>query len=92
MLNNIEYNFLPGRSVAYRKEQFSSCTGLPVELIVRDKRFTMDEITSVCKSVGFSIIEAKYTNASDWNKSYAPTSSRAKEILLICQKPNEGVL
>ncbi len=34
----------------------------------------------------------KYTNASDWNKNYDPTSSRAKEILLICQKPNEGVL
>lgn len=76
----------------YRKEQFFSCTGLPVELIVRDKRFTMDEITSMCKSVGFSIIEAKYTNASDWNKSHPPTSSRAKEILLICQKPEEEIL
>lgn len=76
----------------YRKEQFSSCTGLPIELIVRDKRFTMDEITSMCKSVGFSIIEAKYTNASDWNESHSPTSSRAKEILLICQKTNEEIL
>lgn len=76
----------------YRKEQFSSSTGLPIELIVRDRRFTMDEIISLCKSVGFSIVEAKYTNASDWNKSYAATSSRAKEILLICQKPKEEIL
>ena len=76
----------------YRKEQFSSSTGLPIELIVRDRRFTMDEIISLCKSVGFSIVEAKYTNASDWNKSYDATSSRAKEILLICQKPKEEIL
>ena len=76
----------------YRKEQFSSSTGLPIKLIVRDRRFTMDEIISLCKSVGFSIVEAKYTNASDWNKSYAATSSRAKEILLICQKPKEEIL
>lgn len=76
----------------YRKEQFFSCTGLPVELIVRDRRFTMEEITSMCKSVGFSIIEAKYTNASGWNTSYSPTSSRAKEILIICQKPKEEIL
>lgn len=75
--------------LVYRKEQFSSCTGLPIELIVRDRRFTMNEIISMCKSVGFSIIETKYTNASDWNKSYSPTSPRAKEILLICQKPKQ---
>ena len=76
--------------LVYRKEQFSSSTGLPIELIVRDKRFTMNEIVSLCKSVGFSIVETKYTNASDWNKSYTATSPRAKEILLICQKPKKG--
>lgn len=76
--------------LVYRKEQFSSSTGLHIELIVRDKRFTMNEIVSLCKSVGFSIVETKYTNASDWNKSYTATSPRAKEILLICQKPKKG--
>lgn len=70
----------------YRKEQFTSCTGLPVELIVRDKRYSMNEIVDLCKSVGFSIIETKYTNATNWNKGYSATNSRAKEILLICKK------
>lgn len=70
----------------YRKEQFSSCTGLPIELVVRDRRFTMDEIVSICVQVGFAVIDVRYTNASDWNKKYEATSKRAKEILLICKK------
>lgn len=70
----------------YRKEQFSMGAGLPVELIVRDRRFTMKEIISLCKSVGFTIIEAKYINANDWRKKYVSTDKKAKEILLICKK------
>lgn len=71
----------------YRKEQFSLNAELPTELIVRDRRFTIDEITSMCQSIGFSIQKAFCTNASDWEKTYEPSNPRAKEILLICQKP-----
>lgn len=70
--------------LVYRKEQFSSGQGLPVELIVRDKRFTKDEIVTLCEEVGFSVLEVKYTNASGWEREYGPTDERAKEILLIC--------
>lgn len=72
--------------LVYRKEQFHVQNELPVELIVRDRRFTMDEVNTLCKSVGFRILESKYTNASGWEKEYSATSKRAKEILLICQK------
>ena len=72
--------------MVYRKEQFTAGSDLPVELIVRDRRFSKEEIIEFCQEVGFDIIEAKYTNASGWNKEYSPESRRAKEILIICRK------
>lgn len=72
--------------VVYRREQFTKGNRLPVELIVRDMRFTMSEIISMCEMVGFRIIEKKYMNASDWNLNYKPTDEKAKEILIVCQK------
>lgn len=72
--------------VVYRKEQFFSSHSLPVELIVKDRRFTRKEIVSMCEDVGFSVIEAKYTNASGWDMEYEAHNKKAKEILLICRK------
>ena len=46
----------------------------------------MDEMISFCQNVGFRIIETKYTNASNWLNEYEATSTRAKELLIICQK------
>lgn len=72
--------------VVYRREQFTKGRSLPVELIVRDKRFTGDEIVSMCEKVGFSIIFSRYVNAKDWETKLPPTHKRAKEILIKCQK------
>ena len=72
--------------IIYRREQFKSGNKLPVELIVRDKRFTKEEIVSLCRTVGFSIVEAKYTNASGWENEYSPDDKQAKEILIVCKK------
>lgn len=72
--------------VVYRKEQFVSDQRLPIELIVRDRRFQMNEIKQLCKDVGFTVVESKYTNASGWDKEYTATDKKAKEILIICKK------
>lgn len=72
--------------LVYRKEQFYNQNDLPIELIVRDKRFTRDEIISMCEKNGFKVVESKYTNASGWENEYEGTSLRAKEILVVCQK------
>lgn len=72
--------------LVYRKEQFTKGFELPVELIVRDRRFTMEEIVTMCKKAGFSVAWAQYANAADWGKKYKSTDLHAKEILLICQK------
>lgn len=72
--------------IVYRKEQFLSGRELPIELIVRDKRFTMNEIKQLCLDVGFKIESATYVSASDFNVSLNSTDPHAKEIFLICKK------
>lgn len=72
--------------LVYRKEQFIKGFELPVELIVRDRRFTMEEIITMCEEAGFFVAGAWYVNAADWKKSYNATDLHAKEILLVCQK------
>ena len=73
--------------VVYRKEQFPLRQGnLPTELLVRGRKFTRDEISALCRSVGFKIKQAKFVNAASWEESYMATDDKAKEILLICCK------
>lgn len=82
-----KYNLVDEEThVVYRKEQFFNANNVPRELIVRDRRFTESEIVEMCVEVGFTVIEAKYVNATDWKVSYTATDKKAKEILLICKK------
>lgn len=70
--------------IVYRREQFSQGTDLPQELIVRDRRYTMEQIQRMCQDVGFEVIFNQYVVAGKWNEPKSPT--QGKEILLICQK------
>lgn len=84
---NPEYYMIDIESdIVYRKEQFSEGKLLPEEFIVRDKRFTMKEITDMCTKVGFAVLWAKYVSAGEWDKSLSPYHANAKEILLLCNK------
>ncbi len=74
------------KGVVYRREQFRVGRSLPVELIVRDKRFYESEIIDLCKSVGFKVDEIRFVNASKWETSLNPTDSKAKEILVKLSK------
>jgi 2-polyprenyl-3-methyl-5-hydroxy-6-metoxy-1,4-benzoquinol methylase/GNAT superfamily N-acetyltransferase len=74
--------------IVYRKEQFTRGTSLPVELFVRDKRFTKNEIIEMCVTIGFEIIYTRYVNAGDWETDYSPTQDSAKEILVKCRRIN----
>lgn len=73
-------------SIVYRKEQFITGRDLPTELIVRDRRYYMQEITSMCSQVGLKVMNASFVNAGSWNTTLARTSDKAKEILVICEK------
>lgn len=72
--------------VVYRREQFRRGRALPVELIVRDKRFSKSEIMKMCEQVGLCVEYAKYVSAKDWTLSLSANDKSAKEILLKCRK------
>jgi 2-polyprenyl-3-methyl-5-hydroxy-6-metoxy-1,4-benzoquinol methylase len=72
--------------VIYRKEQFMAGTSLPAELLVRDRRFTRDEIEAMCVRVGFKVKWSRFVRAGAWDKPLDPQSDAAKEILLLCEK------
>ena len=74
--------------LVYRKEQFpaTKTNYLPAEYIIRDKRYTMDEITNLVVQEGFKVIDSRYVQAGKFSKALTNTDPSAKEILLICQK------
>jgi len=80
------YLFEEDEKIVYRREQFERGNALPVELIVRDKRFTKNEIIKMCEIVGFEVIYSRYVNARNWEKELTSTNNSAKEILVKCRK------
>lgn len=73
--------------IVYRKEQFITGDSLPCELFLRDKRFTKEEIEGLCRGAGFEILWSRFVRAGSWRDHLARNDHRAKEILVLCQKP-----
>jgi len=73
--------------VVYRKELFTHGDNLPTELIVRDKRYTINGITALCKESGLHVEWARYVGAGKWNDSLESCNQSAKEILILCSRP-----
>lgn len=71
-------------NIIYRKEQFENDGELSAEYIIRDKRYSMDEIKLLVEEVGFKVIEARYVRAGHFESGQS--SSDCKEILLFLQK------
>lgn len=72
--------------IVYRKEQFDNDNELSAEFIIRDKRYTMNEISSLLEKTGFRIIEKNYTRIG-FKDFYGPADPHAKEILIVAEKP-----
>lgn len=72
--------------IVYRKEQFISGNSLPMEVIVRDKRFTKSEIEYMCECVGLEVVFSRYVSARSWREELSSTEKSAKEILIKCKK------
>lgn len=73
--------------VVYRKEQFAAGESLPVELIVRDRRYRKKDIESLCRDVGLDVVWARCIRAGAWAVPLECDNDRAKEILVLCRKP-----
>lgn len=71
--------------IVYRKEIFDFDTLLPAEHVVRDRRYTFDELENICKSMGLTIVTMDYVRAGEFEtleNIHEPT----KEILVIAEK------
>lgn len=78
-------------NIVYRKEQFKCGNELPIEVIVRDRRYSEGEIRNLCQQNGLDVIWARYVKAGNW--TYDNNSmNTSKEILLLCQKSEDKQL
>jgi SAM-dependent methyltransferase/GNAT superfamily N-acetyltransferase len=73
--------------VVYRKEQFTRGSGLPAELLVRDRRYHANEITRMCQEAGLDCEWARHVRAGRWEDDLGADHDRAKEILVLCSRP-----
>jgi hypothetical protein len=71
----------------YRKEQFRAGSGLPEEFIIRDKRYNLAEIENECTTAGLDVVWSRFVRAGKWSEKLPSSSDNAKEILLLCKKP-----
>ncbi len=72
--------------IVYRKEQFENDGNLSAEYVIRDKRYTMNEIKCLLFLTGFQVIEARYVQAGHWDTPLQPHDIKAKEILLVARR------
>ena len=74
------------RNLVYRKEQFSDDQSLPAEYIIRDKRYTMKEISDLLEESKFEIVESNYVQAGKFDVPLEAKNEKAKEICIVCRK------
>jgi 2-polyprenyl-3-methyl-5-hydroxy-6-metoxy-1,4-benzoquinol methylase len=71
--------------IVYRKEQFTKGYGLPEEILVRDRRYTEDQIRHLCVDAGLDVLWCRFVRSGRWEEPL--TAYSAKEILVLCRKP-----
>ena len=85
---NPEYYMIDKETrIVYRKEQFDAGPDLPQELLVRDKRYTTEEIEVLCRNAGLEMIWTHFVKAGSWNEPLPSDSDHAKELLVLCRRP-----
>lgn len=75
------------KRVVYRNEQFNKGKELFGEFLVRDRRYTIEEITHMCIAVGLKVEWSRLVRAGHWDEPLDRGSDKAKEILVMCRKP-----
>ena len=86
---NPDFYMIDRRSeIVYRKVQFAEGNQLPVELLVRDRRYRRSEIEERCREAGLDVVWSSFVQAGNWTKALDSRDPHAKEILVLCQKPD----
>jgi hypothetical protein len=73
--------------IVYRKEQFAEGAELPEELLVRDRRYTKEEIEALCQRLGLEVMWTRFVRSGSWHQPLSRLDDHAKEILVLCRNP-----
>lgn len=74
--------------IVYRREQFEGDGEPPGEYIVRDRRYTQEDIHAMCAHAGFTLLWTRPVALGKWDKSLdSATDERAKELLFLVERP-----
>ncbi|MCD8119985.1 MAG: bifunctional GNAT family N-acetyltransferase/class I SAM-dependent methyltransferase [Lachnospiraceae bacterium] len=74
------------KNIVYRKEQFESDGLMPAEYVIRDRRYTGEELRTLLNEAGFVVKNLVYTRAGFLDNRNS-SDDKTKEILVIVQKP-----
>jgi 2-polyprenyl-3-methyl-5-hydroxy-6-metoxy-1,4-benzoquinol methylase len=81
------YFVLDKRSrVVYRKEVFNQGASLPTELVVRDRRYGLDEIREIIEREGLEVIACGHVRAGSFESVDNADTQPTKEILVLARK------
>lgn len=72
--------------LVYRKEQFAAGEDLFEEMIVRDRRYTDEQIRHYCSGVRLEVVWTRFVRTGKWHEPLERSSDKAKEILVLCRK------
>jgi hypothetical protein len=72
--------------VVYRRETFDEGAELPVELVVRDRRYDRIEIENICAAAGLDVEICGFVRAGNFGIANEPDTEATKEILVIARK------
>ena len=87
---NPDHLFLDVASgVVYRRERFTKGGDLPIETIVRDRRFYVNQIVRMCIESGLLVDEARPVRLGYWADDSGNFGSSNKEILVIGHRTTE---
>lgn len=72
--------------IFYHKEQFDNDCGLRAEYVIRDRRYTAEELEQALQTIGFSVQYVAYVQAGHFDLPLDKLDQKAKEILVVARK------
>jgi len=74
------------KKIIYRKETFDAGSLLPLELIVRDRRYDKGELEEICRRFSLSVHHIGFVRAGNFRMVREARQEPTKEILVVAQK------
>lgn len=71
----------PTTGLVWRREQFDADEQFPVELLVCDRRYSPDELHSMCAAANLTVADCRPVALGRWDLRLGVTDNDAKELL-----------